>query len=442
MIATSKILDSNELDSNELYTLMISKKQLFNQLLSSDLDFEISKETISRHSWDSFPAKFPPALPKYFIENLTNPDDIVLDPMSGSCTTLLESIYLKRQGIGFDIDPLSLILGKAKLQNINKFETRTLGNNVINKATFAFIDDKSKLENELNSRFDKETREFLDYWYSKKTQLELIALIIQIEKIENKNSQDFLRLIFSSIIITKSGGVTLSFDLAHTRPHKVTDKKINSAFAEFNKKMTKILNNGYIDLPEKFELQEGNAKQMPLPENSIDLIVTSPPYANNAIDYMRAHKFSLIWFNQSINQLKLTRKQYIGAETIIKEFIKPLPEYTTAIINQLKAVNKSKGNALERYYSEMLQVISEMYRVLKKGCACVIVVATSILNGVDVQIDKCFKELAEQEGFELIKVGERKIHRDKRMLPTSINSNQSQIESRMHSEYVIGFWKN
>ncbi len=296
MIATNEILNSNKLE-----TELIDKKQIFYQLLSSDLDFEIRKETISRHTWHSFPAKFPPALPKYFIENLTNPDDIILDPMSGSCTTLLESIYLHRKGLGFDIDPLSLILGKAKLQNINKFETRTLGNTIINRASLAFTNDKVKLKQELNNRFDRETIEFLDYWYAKDTQLELFALITQIEKIENTNSQDFLKLIFSSIIITKSGGVTLSFDLAHTRPHKVIDKKINSAFAEFNKKMTKILNNGYVDLPEKFELQEGNAKQMPLQNNSIDLIVTSPPYANNAIDYMRAHKFSLIWFNQSIN---------------------------------------------------------------------------------------------------------------------------------------------
>jgi len=49
--------------------------------------------------------------------------------------------------------------------------------------------------------------------------------------------------------------------------------------------MTKILNNGYIDLPEKFKLLEGNAKQLPLADRSADLIVTSPPYANNAMDY-------------------------------------------------------------------------------------------------------------------------------------------------------------
>jgi DNA modification methylase len=49
----------------------------------------------------------------------------------------------------------------------------------------------------------------------------------------------------------------------------------------------------------------GNAQQLPLQDNSVDLIVTSPPYASNAIDYMRAHKFSLVWLvTQLENYLK------------------------------------------------------------------------------------------------------------------------------------------
>lgn len=427
---------------NPIETASIDKKQHFYQLLGSDLTFENDKEINSRHSWHSFPAKFPPALPKYFIKNLTIPDNVVLDPMAGSCTTLLETVLLSRKGIGFDIDPLSLLVGKAKLQNINKFEARNLGNTVINKACLECINNRENLKIELNKRFDKETKEFLNYWYSRDTQFELLALIIQIEKIKDVKIKDFLKLIFSSIIITKSGGVTLSYDLAHTRPHKIANKKINSALAEFNKKMTKILNNGYENLKENFKLFDGNAKQLTLPNHSVDLIVTSPPYANNAIDYMRAHKFSLVWFNHSINDLKQTRKLYLGSETIIPELINPLSGYTASVVNQLKSVSKNKGSALERYYSEMKQVITEMYRVLKSNSACVIVVATSILSGVDVQIDRCFVEIGEEAGFELIKVGNRKIHRDKRMLPTSLFKNHSMIENRMQNEFVIGFWKN
>ena len=52
---------------------------------------------------------------------------------------------------------------------------------------------------------------------------------------------------------------------------------------------------------------------LPLADGSVDLIVTSPPYAN-AIDYMRAHKFSLVWLGQPIANLSHLRGKYIGAE--------------------------------------------------------------------------------------------------------------------------------
>lgn len=58
---------------------------------------------------------------------------------------------------------------------------------------------------------------------------------IQIEKIEDIPLRRFFDVVFSGIIITKSGGVSLALDLAHTRPHrvkKVSDKNDNVLFSE------------------------------------------------------------------------------------------------------------------------------------------------------------------------------------------------------------------
>jgi DNA modification methylase len=188
-------------------------------------------------------------------------------------------------------------------------------------------------------------------------------------------------------------------------------------------------------------LEEANAKSMPLEDESIDLIVTSPPYANNAIDYMRAHKFSLVWFGYKIGDLKQTRKTYLGAETVLDLHLEHLPSYSNDRVVQLKGINGKKGNALHRYYSEMSMVIKEMHRVLKHERACVIVVASSVLSGLDVETHLCLAEIGEQHGFDLVHIGERNIDRNKRMLPTSHKKNNSQIETRMHNEYVLGFWK-
>jgi len=418
-------------------------KKHFQKLLKSNLDFGANgNSNSSRHYWHSFPAKFPPDLPRFFIKNLTEENDVILDPMAGSCTTLIEAASLGRKCIGFDIDPLSLTIGRAKLENFKPAAARAEGLNVLELARFDFQMNKNKLESELEKRFDKETLAFLDYWWFKKIQLELFALLRQIEQVDDELVRNLLQMVFSAIIITKSGGVTRAMDLAHTRPHRVTTKKPNSAFDEFGKKLEKILRNGYNDLPVQSLLQKGDAKKLDLEDGSADLIITSPPYANNAIDYMRAHKFSLVWFGYGISQLQQLRKEYIGAQTRQEKGLDELPPQTCKIVTALTKVNKNKGLSLLRYYSEMRQVISEMYRVLKPERACVIVVATSVLNGIDVETHKCLGEIGEMTGFELAHIRERNIHRDRRMLPTSRNKSNSLIEARMHNEFVIGLWKN
>lgn len=89
----------------------------------------------------------------------------------------------------------------------------------------------------------------------------------------------------------------------------------------------------------------------------------------------------------------------------------------------------------------MSEAIKEMYRVLKHGTACVIIVASSVLSGLDVETHLCLAEIGQTHGFDLVHIGKRNIDRNKRMLPTSNNKTHSKIEARMHNEYVLGFWK-
>jgi len=435
--------DNTALETKYLRSLPDERaKHVFKKLLTSDLDFKTSRNNgYQRYYWHAFPAKFPQELPRLFIESLTEVKELVLDPMAGSCTTLLEAAFLQRDSLGLEIDPLSLILGKAKYQRFKLEDSYHLGNSVIYQAVNLYQNQRKNLEDQLKQRFDKETSDFLDYWFSKETQLELLALIGEIEKIEDNAIKQFLKLVFSGIIITKNGGVTLARDLAHTRPHRVLSKTPASAFPEFSKKLFKSLQNLIEIPPVMVQLEEADAQAMPLKNECVDLIVTSPPYANNAIDYMRAHKFSLVWFGYKISQLKKTRKSYLGAETIENIELQPLPDAANEKVTQLKEKNVKKGKVLHRYYSEMSQVIKEMYRVLKPKRACVIVVASSVLCGLDVETQKCLAEIGQYHGFELVHIGKRNIDRDKRMLPTSHFKNPSQIETRMHNEYVLGFWK-
>lgn len=447
------------IQSSDIYINKLKK------CLESELNFHNENGKYLSHNFHSFPAKFPPQLPQKFILELTQENDIILDPMMGSGTTILEAVSNNRRSIGFDIDPLALMIASVKTTNYNKKNLVEEFDKIITNSN-KLLSNQNKLIS-LFDNFDTETKNFVEYWFHKETIKELLALSNSISKIENEKIKNFFRIVFSSIIITKSGGVSLAMDLAHTRPHRAkvvmdiysdsffkmgenkqnfksfNTKKLRSSLGEFQKKFYQYLESVNETKPAwQPVLKLTNSQHSKLAGNSVDLIVTSPPYPANAIDYMRAHKFSLLWFGFSIDQLKDKRKEYIGNEAASDFPFKDMPELTKSIISKIRKKNVKKSQALHRYYSEMTNVLNEMYRVLKNNTSAIIVVGNSNICGVDSRTDLCLKEIGENIGFIVPKIGERDLDRNRRMMPASNNKDyDSQILNRMHKEYIIGFYK-
>ncbi|MBL7171401.1 MAG: site-specific DNA-methyltransferase [Desulfobacteraceae bacterium] len=454
-------------------------------LLSQDFDFHSQDSSYASHNFHSFPAKFPPQLPHKLIQELTHSGDAVLDPMMGSGTTLLEAFLLGRYGIGFDIDPLAFLLTKTKVTSLDSRQVFQVVRGIVESAKLAISENRSELEKQLARRWESKTRNFVEYWFAHETQMALLALINEIEQIPEEEIKAFCKLAFSAIIITKSGGLSLAFDLAHTRPHrakvvfdqagqaiigsdligkqsrriKLLTKRLHSPFDEFEKRIQQNLKG----LPKKmsdriqpyltglFEpepdripprISFGDAQALPIDDSSIDLIVTSPPYASNAIDYMRAHKFSLVWLGYAIDGLGEKRKEYIGGESTTDFVFEALPEHTSIIVADITKRDEKKGRVLRRYYSEMTRTLREMFRVLKPGKAAIIVVGSSIMRGKDTETQICLAEIGQTIGFQVPKIGVRNLDRNRRMMPAGTHPDlDSQIQKRMHEEHIIGFYK-
>lgn len=439
-------------------------------ILSNDLDFHRYSSSYASHNFHSFPAKFPPQLPLQFIIDLTEPNDIVFDPMVGSGTTVLEAFLTGRKGLGIDIDPLAIMISKVKTTPLRPDELIRYYREILKNAKNQIAQESKELEQTLLTRWDSKTKQFVDYWFAQKIQLELLALVLQISQVEDKTIRTFFEVAFSAIIITKSGGVSLALDLAHTRPHKakvvfsknggilfgetldqskfprirVLTKKLRSPIEEFERRCIQNMG-GLVKIDSgliKPDIRFGNAQSIQLKDNSVDLIVTSPPYASNAIDYMRAHKFALVWLGYQIDELSLKRKEYIGGEVMTNIDYEKLPDFTSAIVADISSLDSRRGKVLHRYYSEMTRTLREIYRVLKPGKAAIVVVGNSVMRGKDTETHNCLTDIGRNIGFEVPKIRVRKLDRNKRMLPAGIETNSnSQIQQRMHEEYVIGFYK-
>lgn len=422
----------------------------FGEMILTKKVNEVLEETAhnsndSRHKWHSFPAKYPPGIPDKFITKYTKENDVVFDPMSGSGTTLIEAQRLNRKSIGADVDPLSIINLKGKF-SISDPETIADAYHSLTVNVKAMLRDNTDvLLDKMALTFSKKTREFISYWFPETSIAQLMAISDHISHISDSSIRDFFLMVLSATIITKHGNVCFAADLAHTRPHKVDNKPVTEPFDEFDKKYRSIIKKhaDYFKLnrANKPHICYGDVRCLNIETNSVDLIVTSPPYANNAIDYLRAHKFALVWMGYSMEQISEIRKGMVG-EVSRSQFKLVLPEKTRMIVDAITHINKSKGNRLEKYFKDMYQIINKISDVLITNKHAIIVVASSIVNGIDVLTHECIIDIASQANLSLVSVQTRDIERNKRMMPVSkvINA-ESQIESRMHVEYVIDLKK-
>ena len=457
----------SEVDLSPSYKLQVdygdSCLHAMRAALGANLDFHGTNGSYGSHAWHPFPAKFPPQLPEFMIQELSDPDDLVLDPMLGSGTTLVEALRLGRRAVGCDIDPLARMIAAAKLTPIDPETALREGERIIAGASEDYRRSRSMLQRDLKLRFDAKTAQFINYWFLPQQQLELLALVQRIEALPKGGTQEFLKVTFSSTIIAKSGGVSLARDLAHTRPHRDKEKTPMSAFIEFGKRLERnVAAFGNAELTDAVipfclnraegtalreavpsaSIHAASAADTGLPAASVDLIVTSPPYANNAIDYMRAHKFALVWFGWKIADLSRLRAQYVGHDAIAGLRCDELPNRCEETLTELANRDDRKALVLRRYFEEMRTVIWEMRRVLKEGRPAVIVVGSSKLRGLDVETHKGLAAIGQDAGLILAGIGTRQLDRDKRMMPARWGQRQhSQIEERMHKEYVIGLVK-
>jgi hypothetical protein len=157
---------------------------------------------------------------------------------------------------------------------------------------------------------------------------------------------------------------------------------------------------------------------------------------------MRAHKFSLVWFGEDIGALSTLRSTYIGSEKTGMPDRPDFPASVCRVVEKLQAVDGKRSRVLAKYFMDMRLALSEMFRVLEPGRCCIVVVGPSTMRGQTIKTHELLGDVGNDIGFQTVDIAERKLDRDRRMLPVAFRRNHnSQIESRMHEEYIVGLFK-
>jgi DNA modification methylase len=364
--------------------------------------------------------------------------------MMGSGTVLAVARSQGHSAYGVDIDPLAVLISRVWITPTSHENIRKTAVKVLKKA--AALADTLALRSAYPSGADSETKKFVRYWFDGNARRQLTSLARYIHVVRDPKVRDALWCAFSRLIIAKQSGASLAMDLSHSRPHKVFATAPIRPLEKFSAMVEKVIDS-CIDIRQSGRGKAsrailGDARQLPIPNNSIDLVLTSPPYLN-AIDYMRCSKFSLVWMGYGISELREIRSLSVGAEVARKGDL--AREDTVKILHQLKLRPKLKPNQQEilaRYIHDMHRSVREASRVLRPNGRAVYVIGENVVRGTYIRNSRIIEAVAQLCGLKLYERKVRILPSNRRYLPPPSKQAASQsMNARMRREIVLAFRK-
>lgn len=358
-------------------------------LQSIDWSFTDDDTSFLTHDLHPYPAKFIPQIPGNCIAQLSMPGELVLDPFGGSGTTALEAIRLGRRALSIDANAVGNLIGKVKTCNINRTASKDL--HAIRSALATKLIDLPKPETLCNENKDHiPVIPNIDKWFPITSRGELALIKSCILKMESEKAIDIAMLSLSKIVLPAS------FQDSETRysskpkniPQGETLKRFLVALDQIIKNVIRTQAAIRYGVCQFITADSRDLEQTIGKKDSIDLIITSPPYGN-AMDYHLYHRFRLMWLGFDPRQLG---KIEIGSH--------------------LRHQKESSG--FMAYLSEMRQGISGMYRVLKPGRYAVLVLGDAVYKNELYHTAEELSSVAEEIGFDIVSLIERKIHKTKR----------------------------
>ncbi|MBZ1348601.1 MAG: hypothetical protein KYQ20_02505 [Candidatus Nealsonbacteria bacterium] len=254
--------------------------------------------------------------------------ETLFDPFVGSGTAVLEAQILGVNGIGLDISPLCVLISKVKTESVDVLD---------------------------------EIKKYKDFYLFKKNGREPND-----ERI--KNFYKVAEMMAHSDQSRRGKNFEYSF-VSDALKMIASVEDYSNAIKKHNLKIgkTKIL--------------EGDTRKINLKNESVDGVITSPPYSI-ALNYVANDAHSLKALGYDLDKIK---EDFIG-------------------------VRGTGLNKFELYDKDMEKAYSEMYRVLKKDKYCVVVIGNVTFQGQEINTTQNVIDYCEKIGFKTIKKMEKIIY--------------------------------
>ena len=454
-------------------------------------DFKDDDTKEYTHGIHNYPAMMVCPISRNIIKimNEIRPVNSLLDPFSGSGTVLVEGMIAGlKKVVGSDINPLALMLSKAKTTRLDITRLRTISDTLITEIESERLRFDYIIEGVDNYIIDvlgldvtakkgwgdeapKYLRQFCEenevaieipdfknigYWFKPRVILELSIIKSAIKQIKDPTIRDYIFIAFSEVIRFVSNRRNGEFKMFRMSPEKVA-KFSPAVFDEFKKilyrnidKMDDFVNvlehhNSISDI----HIYNNNACTLEdIPDDAFDLVITSPPYGDSrtTVAYGEYSRLSLQW----IDLFDLTEKEIMGVDKSLMGGRKYRNGFEFTInsstlrssLEKIMAVDMERAGDVYSFYEDLDAVIKSVAAKTKQGGYQFWVVGNRTVKNELLLTDVIISEIAAGYGLTTVYTVDRNIPNKVMPARNSPSNVVGNTNTTMTMEHIVILRKN
>lgn len=377
------------------------------------------------HYMHPYKGKFHPKMVRALLNYIYPKDEgVILDNFAGCGTLLVEAGYLGLKSLGVEINPLSVLMSNVKCHSI-KIPLEKLKKEVekylrMVKSEIMYFTNTSNgqtllVNPKLNPKNIRDEAKQLIKELEKMNGFKNKEFVIQkiviarelLNFFQDKDIKEFL-------LLSLSGAISDILRRTKNDFEKVLGDRINDLYLRIYlfHKLNEVLK---IDIKDAKTYCADTRNIDMIKSESIDGIITSPPYST-ALDYIKNDYPQLVML-KLVDDMRKLEENMIGNPRINynKEGLLKIVEnkqndplkmsfiahkYVDLLLNNGR---QSAGLRVYKFFIDMLLTLQEMYKVMKKGSKCVIIIGNNhfmVHDGyVEIPNDEVILDLAKHVGF-------------------------------------------
>lgn len=417
------------------------------KFVDNSWDFKDDDTKISNHGFHTYPAMMIPQIARRLIETYGKNAKVLLDPFMGSGTALLEAKLHENFDIayGIDINPLALLIAKVK--------TAPIDEKILLEQKIKLINRCLELRTEVNFKQDSVEKPYfnnINFWFKPNIIIDLAIIKKNIKSINvndrklEKDIKDFFWLAFSETVRRVSNTRNGEFKLY--RKSEPTLKLHNpNTIAEFTEKIENNIKQMAVFNKESKKceikiLAEDTRFKTSIPPNTVDIIVTSPPYGDSrtTVAYGQFSRLSSEWLGFDKQTVRDIDKKSLGGipTTELKHSLNSLA--LQRIIDEIQIKDPNRAKDVLSFYVDFNKCVRELDRVMKIGGFLCFVVGNRTVKGIKIPTDDIMVELFKaQNDYKHHKTIMRNIPNKRMPKKNSPTNVKGVLESTMNTENIV-----